>query len=158
MLGEKSGQGFYKRVKSGGESSILELDLKTLEYVPQQKVHYPSLAAARNQRTPAQRMLSILDSDDRASQLARETTASSLIYAATLAQEIAYSIVDVDNAMRWGFNFELGSFEIWDLLLQNPTILQKVLQDRPLPELVQRVQSKGQGAMHLCLLGWLLGC
>ncbi|TMC23041.1 MAG: 3-hydroxyacyl-CoA dehydrogenase/enoyl-CoA hydratase family protein [Chloroflexi bacterium] len=153
MLGEKSGQGFYKRVKSGGESSILELDLKTLEYVPQQKVHYPSLAAARNQRTPAQRMLSILDSDDRASQLARETTASSLIYAATLAQEIAYSIVDVDNAMRWGFNFELGSFEIWDLLLQNPTILQKVLQDRPLPELVQRVQSKGQGTFYISSVG-----
>jgi len=72
-LGEKSGQGFYKRVKNPGEeSTILELNLETLEYVPQQKVHYPSLGAARGIDDPAQRMLVVLDGDDRASQLARD--------------------------------------------------------------------------------------
>src|SRR6184192_1243672 len=100
-LGEKSGQGFYKRIKSStGESTILEL--KTLEYEPQQKVRFPSLGATRNIDDPAQRMLTILVADDRAGKLARETTADSLIYAANRTPEIADSIVAVDEAIRWG--------------------------------------------------------
>ena len=62
--------------------------------------------------------------------------------------EIADSIVAIDEAMRWGFNFEVGSFEVWDALLQNPEIMQKVLQARPLPELVLRVQSEGRGTFY----------
>jgi 3-hydroxyacyl-CoA dehydrogenase len=150
MLGEKSGQGFYKRIKSSdGESTILELDLKTLEYVPQQKVRYPSIGEARNYDEPAKRMLVMLNGDDRAAELARQTTADSLLYVAEHAAEIANDVVAIDNAMRWGFNFDLGSFEVWDLLLQNPPVLEKVLQGRPLPELVQRVQSKGQGTFYV---------
>jgi len=149
MLGEKSGQGFYKRIKSpDGESVILELDLKTLEYVPQRKPRYDSIGAARNIDDPARRMLTVLAGDDRASQFARETTADSLIYAANRAQEIAGSIVAIDEAMRLGFNFDLGSFEVWDALLEQPALLQKVLQDRELPELVRRVRSKGQGRFY----------
>ncbi len=157
-LGEKSGQGFYKRVKNPtGESTILELNLKTLEYEPQQKVRYPSLGTARNIDDPVQRMLTILAADDRAGKLARETTADSLIYAANHAQEIADSIAAIDEAIRWGFNFEMGSFETWDVLLQHPDILQKVLQDgagsMTLPELVQRVKSKGQGTFYIGIPG-----
>jgi 3-hydroxyacyl-CoA dehydrogenase len=153
-LGEKSGQGFYKRVKSStGESTILELNLKTLEYEPQQKVRYPSLGAARNIDDPAQRLLTILAADDRAGQLARETTADSLIYAANHASEIADTILAIDEAIRWGFNFEMGSFETWDVLLQHPQILHKALEDgtgsQELPALVQRVKSKGQGTFYI---------
>jgi 3-hydroxyacyl-CoA dehydrogenase len=149
-LGEKSGQGFYKRVKGpDGASTILELDFETLDYVPQQKVRYPSIGNARSYDEPGLRILTMLEGDDRASQLARETTADSLLYAANRVQEIADSIVAVDDAMRWGFNFDLGSFEVWDLLLQNPAILRKVFEDRPLPDLVQRVQSKGQGTFYI---------
>ena len=151
-LGEKSGQGFYKRVKNpGGESTILELNLKTLEYEPQQKVRYPSIGAARNIDDPVRRMLTVLEGDDRAAQLARETTADSLVYAANRAQEIADSIVAIDEAMRWGFNFDLGSFEVWDALLQHPATLDKVLQSgdyTELPELVRRVQTEGQGTFY----------
>jgi 3-hydroxyacyl-CoA dehydrogenase len=141
-LGEKTGQGFYKRVKNpGGESTILELNLKTLEYEPQQKVRFPSLGAARSIEDPVQRILTVLNGDDRAAQLARETTADSLIYAAVLAPEIADSIVAIDEAMRWGFNLDMGSFETWDVLLQHPETLEKVMQGRELPELVKRVQG-----------------
>ena len=100
-----------------------------------------------------QRVLTILAADDRAGKLARETTADSLIYAANHAQEIADSIVAIDEAIRWGFNFKIGSFESWDVLLEHPDILQKVLQDgagsQELPELVQRVKSKGQGTFYI---------
>jgi 3-hydroxyacyl-CoA dehydrogenase len=153
-LGEKSGQGFYKRIKSPtGESTILELNLKTFEYEPQQKVRFPSLGAARNIDDPVKRVLTILAADDRAGKLARETTADSLIYAANHTPEIADSIVAVDEAIRWGFNFDMGSFEMWDVLLQHPDILQKVLLEgtgtQALPELVQRVKNKGQGTFYI---------
>ena len=153
-LGEKSGQGFYKRVKSpDGESTILELNLDTLEYQPQQKVRFPSISEARNISDPVKRMLTILNGNDRASQLARQTTADSLIYAASLATEIADSIVAIDEAMRWGFNFELGSFEAWDVLLQHPEVMQRVLQDREIPPLVRQVQVDGQGTFYIGTAG-----
>jgi 3-hydroxyacyl-CoA dehydrogenase len=152
-LGEKSGQGFYKRVKNpGGESTILELNLKTLVYEPQQKVRFPSLGAARSIEDPVQRILTVLNGDDRAAQLARETTADSLIYAAVLAPEIADSIVAIDEAMRWGFNLDMGSFETWDVLLQHPETLEKVMQGRELPELVKRVQG-AKGAFYTGVAG-----
>jgi 3-hydroxyacyl-CoA dehydrogenase len=150
MLGEKSGQGFYKRIKNAdGSSTILELNLKTLEYEPQQKVRYPSLGAARNIDAPAERILTVLNGDDRAGQFARETTADTLIYAANRAPEIAESIVDIDNALRWGFNFDLGSFEVWDLLLQHPTTFEKVFEGRQMPVLVERVRTQGQGTFYV---------
>ncbi len=153
-LGEKTGQGFYRRVKSPeGESMILELDLKTFEYVPQRKVRFPSIGAARNFSDPRQQMLAILSGDDRASQLARETTADSLLYAAALAEEIADSIVAIDEAMRWGFNFAMGSFEVWDALLENTEVLEKVFQERELPALVRRVTTDGLGTFYTGSVG-----
>jgi 3-hydroxyacyl-CoA dehydrogenase len=150
MLGEKTGQGFYKRVKNpDGSSTILELNLKTLEYEQPQKVRYPSLGNARNIEDTPLRILTVLNGDDRAGQFARETTADSLIYAANRAEEIADSIVAIDNALRWGFNFELGSFELWDLLLQHPATLQKVFEGHQLPALVQRVRTQGEGTFYI---------
>jgi 3-hydroxyacyl-CoA dehydrogenase len=90
----------------------------------------------------------VLAGEDRASQLARQTTADALIYSANLASEIADSIVAIDEAMRWGFNFDLGSFEAWDVLLQHPEVMEKVLQGRELPELVRRVQTEGKGTFY----------
>src|SRR5260370_26450229 len=157
-VGEKRGEGFYKCVKNaGGESTILEMNLKKMEEEAEQKKRFPSIGAARSIDDPLQRMLTVLAADDRAGQLARETTADSLVYAAKITPEIAGSIVDVDEAMRWGFNFDAGSFEVWDTLLQHPDVLQKVLQARgdsgALPELVTRVKSAGQGTFYTGIPG-----
>lgn len=153
-LGEKSGQGFYKRVKgTDGTSQILELNLQTFEYEPQPKHRFDSIGAARNLSTVEEKVLAVLGGEDRASQLARETTADALFYAAEVAQEIAYNIADIDNAMRWGFNFDLGSFETWDLLLTHPEVLQKVIGDRELPKEVQTVKEKGKGTFYVTRAG-----
>lgn len=148
-LGDKTGQGFYKKVKNAdGSSTILELNLKTLEYESQPKYRFSSLGNARNYDDPVQKMLAVLEGDDRASQLARETTADSLFYAADLAPEIAGSIVAIDEAMRWGFNFAMGSFEVWDIYLQRPELLGKICEGRALPELVRRVQN-AEGTFYI---------
>ena len=153
-LGEKSGQGFYKRIKGlDGASIIQELNLKTLEYEPQPRHRFASVGEARRFDDTRQKILTILKGEDRASQLASEATANELSYAANRAQEIADSIVAIDNAMRWGFNSELGSFELWDLLLQNPDVLDKVMQGRELPTLVQQVKEKGQGTFYITTNG-----
>jgi 3-hydroxyacyl-CoA dehydrogenase len=153
-LGEKSGQGFYKRIKGAdGASIIQELNLKTLEYEPQPKHRFASVGEARRFGDIRQKILAILKGDDRASQLASEATANELSYAANRAQEIADNIVAIDNAMRWGFNSELGSFELWDLLLQNPEVLDKVMQGRELPAIVQQVKDKGRGTFYITTNG-----
>ncbi|GAC1359316.1 MAG: 3-hydroxyacyl-CoA dehydrogenase/enoyl-CoA hydratase family protein [Ktedonobacteraceae bacterium] len=155
-LGEKSGQGFYKRIKGpDGTSIIQELNLKTLEYASQGKHRFASVGEARHFDDVRQKVLAILKGDDRASQLAREATANELSYAANRALEIADSVVAIDQAMRWGFNSELGSFELWDLLLQNPEVLAKVMQGRALPALVQRVQEKGWSTFYVTTAGKL---
>lgn len=149
-LGEKSGQGFYKRAKGpDGKSVIYELNLKTFEYEPQPKHRFASIGEARVIDEPEPRLITMLEGDDRAAQLARETTADTLLYSANRAQEIAYDIISIDNAMRWGFNLELGSFETWDILLRHPDTLSKVLEGQELPELVKRVQEKGEGTFYI---------
>jgi len=149
-LGEKSGRGFYQRVKGpDGASLISELNLQTMEFEPQQKHRFPSIGAARAISDPAQRLITALTGDDRAARFSRETTMDSLFYAANHAQEIAYDIVAIDNAMCWGFNLELGSFETWDILLRHPDTLASVLEGRELPSLVQRVQTQGEGTFYI---------
>jgi len=153
-LGEKSGQGFYKRSKGpDGASLIQELNFQTLEYEPQPKHRFASIGEARGLDDPGQKILAILTGNDRASQLACKATAYELIYAANRAQEIADTIVAIDNAMRWGFNSSLGSFELWDLLLQNTDALNKVMDGQELPALVQQVREKGRGTFYITTAG-----
>ncbi len=136
--GEKGGQGFYKRVKDAqGQTQILVIDPATLEYRPQEKVRFDSIGRARNNPDAAERARIIIGSDDRAGALAWEVTADALIYAAEHAGEIAHSIVDIDRAMRWGFNWEQGTFESWDTLGLEWTAERMQREGRPLPSLLQ---------------------
>ena len=115
MLGEKSGQGFYKKVsKPDGEKEIVALDLKTLEYRPQEKVRFPSLGAAKDVEDVKERIRIILGGDDPAAKFAERLTLDVLAYASRRIPEIADDLVNIDRAMRWGFGWELGPFETWD--------------------------------------------
>jgi len=114
-IGEKAGQGFYKRVKgSDGQSQILVLDPKTMEYRPSQHVSLPALEAARAIEDPGERLRTLFLGKDRVGEFMRSTLGPSLLYAAQVTPEIAYGIDDVDRAMRWGFGWDTGPFEIFD--------------------------------------------
>jgi 3-hydroxyacyl-CoA dehydrogenase len=116
-LGEKSGQGFYKRQKSvSGESEILTLDPATLTYRTKQSARIPSLEAARSINDTAERIKTLFFSRDKAGAFLRRTLAPMLVYTARVAPDIAHSIDDVDRAMRWGFGWELGPFELFDAI------------------------------------------
>lgn len=117
MIGEKAGQGFYKKVKRpDGSTEILALDIATLEYRPQKKATFPSIEAARSIEDAHERTRALFLGKDVVGEFLRATLGDTLIYTARVAPHIAHSIDDVDRAMRWGFGWELGPFETWDAI------------------------------------------
>ena len=111
-LGEKSGQGFYKRVGS----EIQALDPASFTYRPAQPVRLPSLDAARAIDDVGERVRTLFHGPDKVGAFLRATLAPTLLYTAQVTPSIAYSIDDVDRAMRWGFGWGIGPFEIWDAI------------------------------------------
>src|SRR5262245_38530865 len=114
--GEKAGQGFYKREKTRSGSDILTLDPATMTYRPQQPAKLPSLEAARSIEDVGERIKTLFFGKDKVGQFLRDTLGPTLLYAEKVAPDIAYSAKDVDRAMKWGFGWELGPFEILDAL------------------------------------------
>jgi 3-hydroxyacyl-CoA dehydrogenase len=116
-LGEKTGRGFYERRRDvNGASAVFTLDPVTLEYHPQQKPTFPSIAAAAAIDDTGARIRALFLGTDRVGQFLRETLAPTLLYAARVADDIAHSIDDIDRVMRWGFGWELGPFETLDAI------------------------------------------
>ena len=111
-LGEKSGGGFYR--KEGGE--ILALDLDSGEYRPRRQLASGAAAAARNEADLGRRLRMLIEADDTAGEYLRRALAANLGYAARIGPEIADGVGDVDAAMRWGFGWQLGPFQILDAL------------------------------------------
>ena len=115
-VGEKAGQGFYRREKTAAGSEILTLDPATMTYRAKQSPRLPSLDAARSIEDVGERIKTLFLGKDKVGQFLRETLGPTLLYTARVAPDIAYSIDDVDRAMKWGFGWELGPFEIFDAI------------------------------------------
>ncbi len=119
-IGDKAGQGFYKRVKTAAGSDILTLDPASMEYRPRQSVRLAALDAARSIEDVGSRIKTLYHGRDKVGQFLRDTLGPTLDYTARVAPEIAESIDDVDRAMKWGFGWELGPFEVMDALGDRP--------------------------------------
>ncbi|MBA3806302.1 MAG: 3-hydroxyacyl-CoA dehydrogenase/enoyl-CoA hydratase family protein, partial [Acidobacteria bacterium] len=115
-LGDKTGQGFYKKPPKGTKGDILTLDLETMEYRERREPDIPSIKDALKIRPLEKRLEFVLAQNDRAGALARQTVYHTLAYAARRVPEITDQIINVDKAMRWGYAHELGPFELWDAL------------------------------------------
>ncbi|MDF0727469.1 3-hydroxyacyl-CoA dehydrogenase NAD-binding domain-containing protein [Cytobacillus sp. S13-E01] len=111
-LGSKSGQGFF--LKQGKE--ILELDPETLEYGPRKKLKTAATEMSKQAKKLPEKLKALVYADDRAGKLLWNITSPALIYSANLLGEIADDIVAIDQAMKWGFGWELGPFETWDAI------------------------------------------
>jgi 3-hydroxyacyl-CoA dehydrogenase len=120
-LGDKTGSGFYKRVKKAGDSEILTLDWQKMEYRPRQKAKFGSIEAGKQIEETRERIRALsgpgMDGKgDKANRFLWACLSENCLYAARRVPEIANSVVDVDRAMRWGFAWELGPFEVWDAI------------------------------------------
>ena len=124
-LGSKTRQGCYK--KEG--KAILTFDPYTLSYRPKDKPRFESIGKARKLDDPGARIKAVVSGDDEAALFAWDCLATTLLYAAEHLDAIAFDLVQVDNAMKWGFAQEIGPFETWDAL--------------GVPETVERMQAEG---------------
>jgi len=145
LLGDKSGQGFYKKVKGrgGDESEILTLDLGTFGYRPRKHITFPNLELARSTEDLRARVKILFQAADRSGQFYRQTLCDTFHYAAMCVPEISDDIVSIDNSMKWGFNWESGIFELWDAIGFERIVEDWVKQGRPLPPLVERLRATG---------------
>jgi 3-hydroxyacyl-CoA dehydrogenase len=113
-LGDKSGQGFYKKVKGEGKSEILALDLKTMEYRPQQKAKFATLEMTKTIDNLKERMKVLLSGKDKAGEFYRASFFGLFQYVSNRIPEITDDLYKIDAAMNAGFAWELGPFEAWD--------------------------------------------
>jgi 3-hydroxyacyl-CoA dehydrogenase len=150
LLGDKTQQGFYKKVKGKGgeESEILTLDLQTFEYRERQRPKLPSLEMARNIEDPRERVRTLFQAPDRAGQFYRKVLSEMFHYAALRVPEISDDIVGIDNAMKWGFNWECGVFELWDAVGVEKTVEVWRKENTPIPPLAERLLASEKKTFH----------
>src|SRR5438128_5283705 len=153
-LGDKTGQGFYKKVKGEGEKEILTLDVHTMEYRARQKARFASLEAGKTIDDTSERLRALVgpilegQKGDKAQQFLWGALSETCLYAARRVPEISDNIVDVDRAMRWGFGWELGPFEMVDALGLNAFAAQIQKEGRPLPALIEKVLASGRKSFY----------
>ena len=143
-LGRKSGGGFYR--KEGKD--ILVLDLESFEYREAREVSFPSLESAREAKGLPARIQALVSGDDPASAYVWKLLSETMLYSARRVPEICDDLVSVDRALRWGFNWELGPFELWDALGVRATVERIEEEGREVPALVEALLSGGKDSFY----------
>jgi 3-hydroxyacyl-CoA dehydrogenase len=146
-LGEKSGQGFYKRV--GKEKEIHAIDLHTFEYHPAVKVKFPAAEAAKNIEDLPERLRTLVAGTDRVGTFLWKLYSDLFLYSAERVPEIADEIFQIDRAMRWGYANKLGPFELWDALGFRNVCARLEKDGHSLPPPVHRMYSEGAESLYL---------
>jgi 3-hydroxyacyl-CoA dehydrogenase len=152
LLGDKTKGGFYKK---GKEDERLALDWKTLEYHPRQKPKFPALDMAKNVEQTGARVKMLLGLDggapqknDKAGAFLWSALSDLWTYSANRVPEISDSIVEIDRAMRLGFNWELGPFELWDAAGVEATVARMKKDNRPVAANVEKLLASGKKSWY----------
>ena len=143
MLGDKTGQGFYKKVKKDGKKEILALDLKTLEYRPKQKVKFDTLLMTQNIDKVKDRYKVLVKGKDKAGDFYRKTFSGLFSYASHRIPEIADHLYQIDDAMRAGFGWEYGPFQIWDAIGVAKAVEMMTKEGKNIPDWVAQMLANG---------------
>ncbi len=156
-LGDKTKGGFYKKAKGdeGKEDERLALDWKTLEYHPRAKPKFAALDMAKNIEDTGGRLRMLLGLEGGAPQK-RDKAATFLwlalsdlwTYSANRVSEISDSIVAIDRALRLGFNWELGPFELWDAAGVEATVARMKKEGKPVAANVEKLLASGQKSWY----------
>jgi 3-hydroxyacyl-CoA dehydrogenase len=162
-LGDKTKGGFYKKHggrasspgNAGGEDERLALDWKTLEYRPRQKPKFPALDMAKNIEDPGARLRTLLGLEgspqkgDKTGAFLWSVLADLWNYSANRVPEISDSIVEIDRAMRLGFNWKLGPFELWDAAGVEGTVTRMKKEGQPVAANVEQLLAEGKKSWYL---------
>ena len=153
-LGDKTGGGFYKRVKKGGESEILTLDWKKMEYRPRQKARFSSIEAGKGIEDTQERLRALTapglegKGGDKANQFMWGGITEMCLYAARRVPEIANSVLDVDRAIRWGFAWEFGPFEMWNAIGVERMARALERDDKEMPPLAKKILATSKKVFY----------
>jgi len=139
-LGRKTDAGFYKKVGP----DILVFDPEAKDYRAQGKIRFDSLGAIRNEPDAGKRLKQLIQFDDVAARFAWKVLSRTLLYSARRVGEIADDIVNIDRALRWGFNWELGPFEAWDAIGVPASVERMQADGLAVPEWVTDMLARGQ--------------
>lgn len=142
-LGDKTGQGFFKKIKSDSGKEILTLQLATMEYAPRTKARYASLEAAKPIDSLPERIALLAAAPDKAGDFFRKFHYGLFSYISHRIPEITDTLFRLDDAMMAGFGWEIGAFETWDLLGVEKTIAAMKKAGYPVAAWVEDMLSKG---------------
>ncbi len=149
LLGDKTKGGFYKKTKNAeGKTEILELDFDTFEYRPQQKSKFPSLDAAKAIEDLPKRINTLVWGKDKVGEFLWTTMSRTFRYAANRIPEIANTIVEVDDAIKWGFGWEIGVFESWDAVGLERSVERMREDGQPIPENIEKMLDAGAKSFY----------
>jgi 3-hydroxyacyl-CoA dehydrogenase len=144
ILGDKTKGGFFKKsTDADGKRVILELDLETFEYKPQSKTKFPSIDAAKGIEDLPKRVKTLVWGDDRVGEFLWKTSSRISRYAANRIPEIADTIVEIDNALKWGFGWEIGVFEAWDAIGVRESVDRMKKEGQAVPANVEKMLDSG---------------
>ena len=147
-LGRKSKSGFFKMEGKGEEKKKFVLDYRTMDYRPTTKVVFPSLDAAKGEEDVGARIRKVISGDDKASAYAWKVLSDTLLYSAKRIPEISDDIVNVDNAMKWGFNWTLGPFETWDAIGLADSVERMRKEGKEIPGNIARMLADGNTSFY----------
>ena len=144
-LGQKTKAGFYKKNE---DRSIYSVDFKTGEYSPMGLVRFDCFRIAKDRQKLADKMIALCYGDDRGSRFVWEVTARSLIYSANRIPEISDDIVNIDNALKWGYAWEAGPFEGWDAIGVRRSVDRMQSEGKKVPEWVLEMLEAGRETFY----------
>src|SRR5213595_3016911 len=153
-LGDKTGQGFYKKVRGAAEKEILVLDPNTMEYRPRQKAKFASLEMGKAIEDTRERLRALVgplldgQKGDKAQQFIWGGLSEMCLYAARRVPEISDNLADVDRAMRWGFGWDLGPFAMMDAVGVKAFAAQVQKEGRAIPSVIEKVLSSGRKGFY----------
>ena len=139
MLGDKTGKGFYQKVKGEGGSEILTLDIATMKYRARQSAKFGSLELAKPIEDLGERVRTMMAARDRAGAFVWKLLAETFLYSAARLGEVSDDVASIDRAMRWGFGWDLGPFELWDAVGVEDTVTRMRAEGMAIPPVVDEV-------------------
>ncbi|MFH1755976.1 MAG: 3-hydroxyacyl-CoA dehydrogenase/enoyl-CoA hydratase family protein, partial [Candidatus Latescibacterota bacterium] len=147
-LGDKSNGGFYMKTKKDGKTEILTLDYNTFEYRERQRPELPALEITRAIEDAGGRIRAILKGKDKAAGYLWRVLSETMVYAANRLGEISDDIANIDNAMKWGFNWEQGPSELWDAIGVERTVERLEEEGRTVPDVAKKVLAAGKTSFY----------
>ncbi|MGM8211995.1 3-hydroxyacyl-CoA dehydrogenase/enoyl-CoA hydratase family protein [Virgibacillus sp. W0430] len=148
-IGSKSGQGFYRKKKTDKGSTIYELNPTTMDYEERRKLRTSAIERAKAEKKTERKLKALIyASDDRAGDFIWATVKPVLLYSAQLLGEIADDLVSIDKAMKWGFGWDLGPFEIWDAIGVRDSVERMEQEGEEIPDWIHQFLKDGNTTFY----------